>query len=158
MASKSKNRLVVGDAEWAKDLPGWLLDEIREERLMLGLGELINPDCTKVGDAEMVAYFMTLSARQPLSSDDTKIYLYLATRVLKRRNIEVPEDIKVEELTDWELRQLEEWRERIYHWRGGEIDHPLLNAMRQLKREILRDEEKRKSTGQTLLYEFRVGA
>jgi len=137
---KKENRLVVGDKGWAKDIPEWLLEAVKSERLILGLAGLINPNCPKVGDAEVIIYLMTASLRQPLSPEHTNIYLFLTTKIMKNRDIEVPEDIRKEELSEWEKRGLEELRSMIYTKRGGDIQHPLLEAMKEVKKEI--DKEK----------------
>lgn len=147
-------KLVVADSGWAGTLPEWLIEEVKAERLMYGLASITNPNCPKVGDAEMLMYFYTLALRQPLSSEETVIYEYLLTRVAGRNDQEVPAELKRDELTDYERRELEEWREKIYRRRGGDIDHPLLEAMRALKRGIDRREAERKATGQKLLVEF----
>jgi len=49
-----KNRLVVADSGWAETLPDWLIKEVKAERLMYGLASITNPNCPKVGDAEML--------------------------------------------------------------------------------------------------------
>jgi len=94
----------------------------------------------KIGDAEVAVYLMTASHRSMLSSEHTNIYMYLVTQLFKKRDKEVPEDIRKDELTEWEEHEFEELRDMIYHSRGGEIKHPLLNAMRQLKKDIKRKE------------------
>lgn len=102
----------------------------------------------------MLAYFCTLALRQPLSSRETGIHEYLLTKVAGRNGQEVPAELKRDELTDYERRVLEEYREKIYRRRGGDIDHPLLEAMRTLKRDIDRREAERKATGQTIIAEY----
>lgn len=134
-----KNRLVVGDINWAKDIPDWLLEEVKTERLILGLASLVNPDYPKVGDAEVIIYLMTASLRQSLSSEHTNIYLFLTTKIMKKRNQEIPEDIRKEELSEWEKRCLEELQSMIYTKRGGDIKHPLLEAMREVKKQISKE-------------------
>ena len=140
MAKKKENRLVVGDAAWADMIPEWLLDEVKAERLIYGLACLMNGGRAKIGDAEVAVYLMTASHRSILSSEHTNIYMYLVTRLFKRRGKEVPESIRKDELTEWEEHELEELRDTIYRSRGGEISHSLLDAMRQLKKDIKRKE------------------
>ena len=136
MMKNKENRLVVADAGWAKTTPEWLLQEVKTERMIYGLASLMGEGKSKVGDAELAVYLYTLSLRQPLSREYTHIYLYLCTKLMAKREKEVPEEIKVEELTEDEPRLLNELREEIYKARGGEIKHPLLDAMRELKKEI----------------------
>ena len=135
------NRLVVGDSQWADVIPQWLLDEISAERLIYGLAGLLNPDMPKVGDAEVLAYLMTASLRAPLSHEYAEIYVYLTAKVLEK-NGRVIEDFMTEKLehglTRDEERLFEELKGNIYRARGGEIDTPLLSAMRDLKKSIMR--------------------
>jgi len=140
MAEKKENRLIVGDITWANTIPEWLLEEVKAERLIYGLGSLIGRG-PKIGDAEVAVYLMTASCRQPLSSEHVNIYMYLTTRLFKKRDKEVPEDIRKDELTEWEEHELEELRDMIYHSRGGPIIHTLLDVMRQLKKDIKRKEK-----------------
>jgi len=84
---------------------------------------------------------MTASHRSVLSSEHVNIYMYLVTRLFKRRDKEVPEDIRKDELTEWEEHELEELRDTIYRSRGGKISHLLLDAMRHLKKDIKRKEK-----------------
>jgi len=141
MAKKKENRLVVGARECADMIPEWLLNEVKAERMVYGLASLIGRGPV-VGDAEICAYLMTGSLRQPLSSEHVNIYMYLVTRLFKKREKEVPEDIRRDELTEWEEHEFEELRNMIYEKRGEEIKHPVLNVMRQLKKEIKRKEAK----------------
>lgn len=142
MKKQKQNRLVVGDASWAKDIPKWLLEEIETERMLLGLITISNPDLPKVGDAEVTAYLFTASLRAPIGHTLTEIYLYLFTKIMTKRKTKVPDDIRKEKLTPYEERELEDLRAMIYRCRGGEINHPILNAMRELKKRCDREERK----------------
>jgi hypothetical protein len=139
-----ENRLVVGDAGWAETLPDWLLEEVKSERIILGLVGMMNPDLPKVGDAEVCVFLYTSSLRAPMSSEHTQIYLYLGAKLMKRRlknaegeDRELPE-MMVESiergLTDWEEKELEDLRDMLYRKRGGEIAHPVLDAMRMFQK------------------------
>ncbi len=139
MKKKKENRLVVADLGWAETIPEWLLEEVKTERMIYGLGSLINPDCPKVGDAEICVYLYTASLRVPLSTEQTNIYIYLASKLMKKRNKDLPKDfVKALKmgLSNDEERDLKELREVLYRKRGGEISHPLLDAMRSLKARI----------------------
>ena len=64
-------------------------------------------------DAEAWAYLMTLSLTQPMGSDWTQIYLYIAGQSYKRwGNSEMPADIAVDSISDYqkgELNRLKAW-------------------------------------------------
>ncbi len=150
----SKNRLVVGDASWADMIPDWLLEEIKFERLIHGLATISNPEASKVGDAEVIAYLMTASMRAPMPSEYVEIYVYLTAKVMKRQGKELPDfmEEKLERgLTQQEEYDLKEFRSMIFDKRGGKIDTPLLNVMRTFKKEI----DRKKTDPQLSLFERR---
>ena len=68
-------------------------------------------------DAEACAYLYTASLTNPIDSDWTQIYLYIANQVYSRHRskengAQVPEDIQVESISDYqmgELRRLKDW-------------------------------------------------
>jgi hypothetical protein len=135
----SVNRLVVGDASWAESIPQWLLDEIRSERLMLGMCGVMKErkPSEMVGDAEVVAYLMTASLRAPLSSEMVNIYVYLTAQLMARGTKEVSPDFQEtvsRGLTEWEQKLLDDLRWDIYDKRGGEIRSPLLDMLKTLKK------------------------
>ena len=149
-----KNRLVVGDATWADMIPDWLLEEIKSERLIYGLAGIANPEAPKIGDAEVAAYLMTASMRAPMPSEYVEVYVYLTARLMKRQGKELPDFMaeKLERgLTKQEEYELKELRQMIYSKRGGEIDTPLLNIMRTLRKDI----DRKKTDPQLSLFERR---
>ena len=142
-----KNKLIVADLGWAETIPEWLLNEVRAERLILGLAGICKDleDWQKVGDAEVLIYLYTESLKQPLSREHFNIYLYLFNKIMRRRGKEIPEDLKFNrELDRYEEHILRELKYIIYSRRGGDIDHPVLNAMRELKRDVEKIEKVRK--------------
>lgn len=150
---KKENRLVVGSLPWADCIPDWVKEEIKTERIMLGLIGIAADDFSdsdnsdKVGDAEVVAYLMTASLAAPLPHTLTEIYLYLATKVMERKGKTVPNDIRKTELSRYEEQELKGLKYTIYRARGGDIQHPLLNAMRELKRRPRKFMASKKSDG-----------
>jgi len=136
---QKENRLVVANKGWAESIPEWLLEEVKTERLLYGLGGLTNPDAEKIGDAEACVYLYTLSLTAPISDRMSNVYIYLMANLSKRKeltNLDFMEEKLKQGLTEDEKRELRELKEMIYKSRGGEINHPLLNAMRELKKEI----------------------
>ena len=66
-------------------------------------------------DAEACAYLMTASLTQPISQDWTQIYLYLTTRIFsKHKDCQVPEDIKVESIIDYQMNELNRLKSWLY--------------------------------------------
>ena len=160
------NRLVVGDASWADMIPKWVLDKVAEERVFLGLAAILKPDIEQVGDAEVVAYLMPASMRAPMYYEYVNIYLHLAGKLVLGSGRELPEELMEHVdrgLGPDEERTLKELRQQIYRSRGGDIDHPLLNALRdfkksasrraaQLERHEERIREQEEKTGQPALF------
>lgn len=135
--SKKENRLVVGDATWADAIPDWLLEDIKAERMMYGLAAIINPNAPKVGFAEITAYLMTASLHAPMSVEYTNIYVYCSARIFERKGKEMTDDMK--EMLQRGLNQGEEYYYKelvgeIYRARGGDIKHPVIKLMTELKK------------------------
>lgn len=94
----------------------------------------------QVGDAEACAYLMTASLRAPLSHEYAEIYTWVTAHLLERRQPEQPlPDFLAAKLrqglTAYEQRQLSELKHTLYQRRGGAIQHPVLDALKQLQRE-----------------------
>lgn len=142
---QKENRLIVGDATWADTIPEWLLEEVKHERMMYGLFTLLKPDMPKVGPAEIAVYLMTASLRAPLLTEHANIYIWCCAKVYARKNKEMTDDMK--EMLERGLTKGEEYYHKelvynIYRARGGEINHPLLDAMRSLKKRCDKIESK----------------
>jgi hypothetical protein len=131
-------RLVVGDAGWAHDLPDWLLDEIKAERLVECMIGALHPEKLreKVGDAEIAAYLMTASLRAPLPYYLVEVYVWVMARLCSRRKMEITDFMQEKLRTGLardEERELEELRRHLWTARGGEIRHPLIEALKELR-------------------------
>ncbi len=104
--------IIVFPGGWGDTLPDWLKTAIALERLAMNMKALKGEEMTGT-DAEACAYLMTVSLTQPMDSDWTQIYLYLANQVVRRnRKTEIPQDIVVESLSDYrmgKLRRLKCW-------------------------------------------------
>jgi len=73
-------------------------------------------------DAEACAYLMTVSLTQPIDRDWTEIYIYIANQVYSRHRskesgVQVPEDIRVESLSDYQMGELRRLKDSIYERR-----------------------------------------
>ena len=113
--------IIVMPGGWGDDLPDWLRTRVTLERLaenIVATGE--NREITAT-DAEAACYLFTASLTAPIGGDWTQIYLYVAGGEMKSQaKSELPEDIKVEALTEsqWrDLRELKSWiyRQRVKH-------------------------------------------
>jgi hypothetical protein len=135
---KKQNRLVVGDISWAADIPDWLLDAVRQARLIEGLIELAKPGTLpeEVGDAEVAVYLFTASLRAPLPHDLAEIYFWVGGRVCKAQGLTLADfmETKLKDgLRPDEERELKDLRCQLWRQRGGKIQHPLFDVLRDLR-------------------------
>jgi len=98
-------------------LPDWLKTAITLERMMGDMKALKGEE--PIGtDAEACAYLMTLSLTQPMDSDWTQIYLYIAGQSYKRWNKgEMPADIAVDSISDYQIGELNRLKSWLYQQR-----------------------------------------
>ncbi len=109
--------IIVFPGGWGDTLPDWLKTAINLERMMWDMKALKGEEPTGT-DAEACAYLMTLSLTQPMDSDWTQIYLYIAGQSYKRWNkSEMPADIVVDSINDYQIGELNRLKSRLYHQR-----------------------------------------
>jgi hypothetical protein len=75
--------IVVFPGGWGDTLPDWLKTAITMERMMGNMKSLKGEEEPTGTDADACAYLMTLSLTQPMDSDWTQIYLYVASQTYK---------------------------------------------------------------------------
>ena len=113
--------IIVMPGGWGDDLPEWLRTRVTLERLGENIVALREGRELTATDAEAACYLFTASLTAPMNSDWTQIYLYVAGGEMKsEKKLEMPEDIKVDTLTEsqWrDLKQLKDWiyRQRVKH-------------------------------------------
>ncbi|MCK9436799.1 MAG: hypothetical protein M0Q12_06300 [Synergistaceae bacterium] len=140
MINKKNTPLIVADTAWADSLPEWLKNEISAERMILGLlsqstKTTLTPE-EQIGDAEIVAYLMTASLKMPLDRDFANIYLFVTGRLMKKvKNIDMPQDIKIDKLSNDEERKLKDLKRFIWNSRGGKFKHPVIDMLELIKKE-----------------------
>ena len=141
---QKENRLVVADAGWARDIPEWILEVIKEERIINGMIDIMKGTET-VGDAEVLAYLYTANLRGPVSHEFSEIYFYLTGKLMvKAKNLleeQLPDfcrDKLKKGLTEDEERELNILKQNLYRKRGGQINNPLLNILREFKKKYRR--------------------
>jgi len=109
--------IVVFPGGWGGTLPDWLKTAITLERMLGNMKALKGEE--QIGtDAEACAYLMTVSLTQPMDSDWTQIYLYVASQTYKRWGKgEMPADIAVESISDYQTQELNRLKAWLYHQR-----------------------------------------
>ena len=125
---------MVGSNAWADSIPEWLLNTIKEDRLITEMRAIVGKDVGSedIGHAELVAYLMTASLEAPLTHEHTQIYLHCFTKLQDARKRAVPDDLRVDELTSDQERELRSLRSMIFEKRG-DIKIPLIEILRGLK-------------------------
>jgi hypothetical protein len=142
--------IIVFPGGWGDILPRWLKDAITMERM------LENMKTSKEGemagtDAEACAYLMTVSLTQPMDSDWTQIYLYVAGQTYRRWGKgEIPADIAVESISDFQMGELNRLKAWLYRQRAR-VRQERERADRREKKE---QEGARRKTEQPVLFEF----
>jgi len=110
--------IIVMPGGWGDDLPEWLRTRVTLERLAENIvANRENREITAT-DAEAACYLFTASLTAPIGGDWTQIYLYVAGGEMKSQaKSELPEDIKVEALTESQWRDLKDFKAWIYQQR-----------------------------------------
>ena len=142
--------IIVFPGGWGDTLPDWLKSAITLERLAMNMKALKGEEITGT-DAEACAYLMTVSLTQPIDSDWTQIYLYVATQAYHRwgKN-EMPPDIAVDKLDDEQMRELYRLKAWLCHKRT-QIRLERDRAERRQKRE---EEAAKREAEQPALFDF----
>ncbi len=110
--------IIVMPGGWGDDLPEWLRNRVTLERLVENIVALREGRELTATDAEAACYLFTASLTAPIGSDWTQIYLYVAGGEMKgEKKLEMPEDIKVESLTESQWRDLKDLKDWIYRQR-----------------------------------------
>ena len=110
--------IIVMPGGWGEDLPDWLKKRVTVERLCENLLALKEGRELTATDAEAACYLFTASLEAPMGDDWTQIYLYVAGDEMKSEaKSEMPADIKVEALTEYQWRELKQLKNWIYEQR-----------------------------------------
>ncbi|MBI4286312.1 MAG: hypothetical protein HY670_10530 [Chloroflexi bacterium] len=109
--------IIVMPGGWGDSLPEWIKGEITLERLIENMKALKGgkPAAT---DAEVVAYLYTASLTAPMPDPWPQIYLFTMTQLMRRsKKVELPSDIAVESLTEYQKAKLHYLRDWLYEAR-----------------------------------------
>ena len=110
--------IIVMPGGWGETLPPWLKEAITLERLMANMEGLRSGTMTAT-DAETCAYLYTASLEAPMDHDWSQIYLYIAGKTYARHNgSQVPDDIQVESLNNYQMTELNRLKSWIYRKRA----------------------------------------
>jgi len=142
--------IIVFPGGWGDTLPDWLKTAITLERMMGGMKVLKGEEPTGT-DAEACAYLNTASLTMPIESDWSQIYLYVAGKTYTRwRKSEMPDDIRVDSLTDQQMADLKRLKDWLYRRRTTARQELERTERRQQKEE----EVAKREVEQPALFEF----
>ncbi len=109
--------IIVMPGGWGESLPDWIKPAITQERLIANM-EAARGGVMKGCDAEACAYLFTASLTAPMGHDWSQIYLYIAGKTVTRwGKTEMPEDIKVTDLSSYQMGMLNHLKAWIYDCR-----------------------------------------
>ncbi|MBA2084694.1 hypothetical protein DMTZ50_0499 [Dehalococcoides mccartyi] len=142
--------IIVYPGGWGESLPEWLKNAITLERLTENMKSTKGGEPTGT-DAEACAYLNTASMTMPMDNDWSQIYLYVAGKTYTRwSKSEMPEDIRVDSLTDQQTDDLNRLKEWLYRRRTTARQEVERNERRQQKEE----EAAKREVEQPALFEF----
>jgi hypothetical protein len=74
----------------------------------------MNDGSVPVGDTEVLAYMYPRTMESPMSEQWLRIYMYVFNKAMAMKKVEVPEDLKSETLSNYDLQQLNDLKRFIY--------------------------------------------
>ena len=142
--------IIVFPGGWGDTLPEWLKNAITLERLVMNMRALKGEEMTAT-DAEACAYLYTAALTQPMDHDWCQIYLYIATRTYRRwGKSEMPQDIAVDSISDYQLAELNRLKEWLYRKRT----QARLEREKAERRQKKEEEAVRRKVEQPTLFHF----
>ena len=108
--------IIVYPSGWEDTLPDWIKQQITLERLIMNVKSM-KEGGVPVGDTEVLAYMYPRTMESPLTEQWQRIYFYVFNQAMKMKKTEVPEDLKSEKLTDYDMQQLNHLKNWIYDTR-----------------------------------------
>ena len=142
--------IIVFPGGWGDTIPEWLKTAIILERMIGDMKALKGEEPTGT-DAEACAYLMTVSLTQPMDSDWTQIYLYVASQTYKRWGKgKMPADIVVDSISDYQMGELN----RLKLWLYGQRIEARVEKDRAERREKKEEQETKRKVEQPALFEF----
>ncbi|MDP2917097.1 MAG: hypothetical protein Q8O16_04115 [Dehalococcoidia bacterium] len=134
--------IIVYPSGWEDTLPDWIKSQIHLERLIMN-AKVMKEGGVPVGDTEALAYMYPRTMEAPMSEQWFRIYMYVFTQAMKFKKTEVPEDLRSETLTDYDMRQLDDLKRWIYQKR---VQHRKEKA-RDERRQAAEEAETKEASG-----------
>ena len=126
--------IIVYPSGWQDTLPDWIKPQITLERLIMNM-KVIKEGGVPVGDTEALAYIYPRTMEAPMSEQWYRIYMYVFNQAMKVKKTEVPEDLKSEKLSDYDMQELNHLKDWIYQQRVKHRKEKARGERRQAKEE-----------------------
>jgi hypothetical protein len=142
--------ILVFPGGWGDTLPDWIKTAITMDRLEISIRASKCEEETGT-DAEACAYLYTAGLTAPMDHDWSQIYLYVSTKTYARhKGGEMPEDIRVEILTEYQMGELKRLKDWLYCQRV-KVRQERDRANRRFERE---EAEAQRKAEQPALFQF----
>ena len=143
--------ILVFPGGWGDTLPEWLKNAITLERLAMNVKGNKGEEMTGT-DAEACAYLYTTALTQPMDHDWSQVYLYIAGKTYRQwqKDNQLPDDIKVDSLNDYQMAALYRLKEWIYRKRT----EMRLDRDRAERKERKEEETEKRTAERPALFEF----
>ena len=142
--------IIVYPGGWGDTLPDWLKESITLERMMGDMKALKGEEPTGT-DAEVCAYLYAAGLTAPMDHDWSQIYLHVAGKTYHRHEgNQVPSDIRVETLSDYQIGELNRLKSWLYYQRVKARQE----RERADKRQEREETEAQREAEQPALFEF----
>ena len=126
--------IIVYPSPWQDTLPDWIKPQITLERLIMNM-KVTKEGGVPVGGTEVLAYIYPRTMDAPMSEQWFRIYMYVFNQAMKFKKTEVPEDLKSEKLSDYDMQELNQLKRWIYQQRVKHRKEKARGERRQAKEE-----------------------
>jgi len=106
--------IIVWPGPWRDDIPENIKQQIPLERLIMNMKFEHEGKGVPVGDCEALLYMFPRTMEEPMGYEWTHIYSYCFTKAMEFMKIEVPADLRVDKLSDYDMRQLDDLKRFIW--------------------------------------------
>jgi hypothetical protein len=112
--------IIAFPSPWMADIPENIKKQIPLERLIMNMRVSKEGKGVPVGECEVIAYMFPRTMEEPMGYEWTHIYSYCFTKAMAFMKVEVPPDMRVDVLSDYDMRQLDGlkrfiWDKRVQH-------------------------------------------
>jgi len=108
--------VIVYPSPWTADLPDWIMTQVHLERLIMNI-KVNHEGGVPVGDTEVLAYMFSRTMDSPMPEQWNRIYTFVFNQAMNFKRVAVPEDLKSEKLTDYDMQALKHLKHWIYERR-----------------------------------------